>query len=97
MSRPDHNNRIAIVGGGPAGLVAATSLLEEGLQPVLFEQSSLSAGSSTVQRYCCNLFTVFRLPGDIRGLCDEPGSNCLDCQGGLVCYTLGTSWTCQGL
>jgi cation diffusion facilitator CzcD-associated flavoprotein CzcO len=44
MSRPDHNNRIAIVGGGPAGLVAATSLLEENLQPVLFAQSSAIGG-----------------------------------------------------
>jgi hypothetical protein len=24
-------------------------------------------------------------------------SNCLDCQGGLVFYALGTSCTCQGL
>jgi hypothetical protein len=27
----------------------------------------------------------------------EKQSNCLDCQGGLVCYALGPSCTCQGL
>ena len=26
----------------------------------------------------------------------EERSNCLDCQGSLVCYALGTSWTCHG-
>lgn len=38
------NQRVAIIGGGPAGLVAAKSLLEEGLQPTIFEQSSNIGG-----------------------------------------------------
>ncbi|WP_210520912.1 flavin-containing monooxygenase [Hymenobacter terricola] len=33
------NYKVAIIGGGPAGLAAAKSLLEEGLTPVLIEQS----------------------------------------------------------
>ncbi|UOQ52027.1 flavin-containing monooxygenase [Hymenobacter cellulosivorans] len=32
--------KVAIIGGGPAGIVAAKSLLEDGLTPVLFEQSN---------------------------------------------------------
>jgi dimethylaniline monooxygenase (N-oxide forming) len=33
-------SKVAIIGGGPAGLAAAKSLLEDGLTPVLLEQSS---------------------------------------------------------
>jgi cation diffusion facilitator CzcD-associated flavoprotein CzcO len=44
MSLAHKKPRIAIIGGGPAGLVAAKSLLEESLQPVLFEQSSALGG-----------------------------------------------------
>lgn len=38
------NMKVAIIGGGPAGLVAAKSLLEDGLVPVLFEQSNSLGG-----------------------------------------------------
>ena len=44
MSLAHKKPRIAIIGGGPAGLVAAKSLLEESLQPVVFEQSSALGG-----------------------------------------------------
>ena len=44
MSLAHKKPRIAILGGGPAGLVAAKTLLEESLQPVLFEQSSALGG-----------------------------------------------------
>ncbi|KUG07244.1 flavin-containing monooxygenase [Solirubrum puertoriconensis] len=37
-------NKVAIIGGGPAGIVAAKSLLEDGLTPVLIEQSSSIGG-----------------------------------------------------
>ena len=40
MQTTRHDRKVAIVGGGPAGLVAAKSLLEEGLQPIIFEQSA---------------------------------------------------------
>ena len=36
--------RVAVVGGGPAGLVAAKSLLEEGHKPVLFERTDRIGG-----------------------------------------------------
>ena len=36
--------KVAIIGGGPSGLAAAKSMLEEGLQPVVFEQSSNIGG-----------------------------------------------------
>lgn len=36
--------KVAIIGGGPAGIAAAKSLLEDGLTPVLFEQSSGMGG-----------------------------------------------------
>ncbi|QIL77641.1 flavin-containing monooxygenase [Hymenobacter sp. HDW8] len=39
-----NNLKVAIVGGGPAGIAAAKSLLEEGLTPVLIEQSSHIGG-----------------------------------------------------
>jgi cation diffusion facilitator CzcD-associated flavoprotein CzcO len=38
------SRKVAIIGGGPAGIVAAKSLLEDGLTPVLFEQSSALGG-----------------------------------------------------
>ena len=44
MSLAHKKPQIAIIGGGPAGLVAAKSLLEESLQPVVFEQSSALGG-----------------------------------------------------
>jgi cation diffusion facilitator CzcD-associated flavoprotein CzcO len=37
-------NKVAIIGGGPAGIVAAKSLLEDGLTPVIIEQSSAVGG-----------------------------------------------------
>ena len=37
-------NQVAIIGGGPAGIAAAKSLLEDGLTPVLFEQSGALGG-----------------------------------------------------
>lgn len=33
------NERVAVIGAGPAGLVAAKFLLDQGLQPIVFEQS----------------------------------------------------------
>src|SRR5882672_2141894 len=36
--------KVAIIGGGPSGLAAAKSMLEDGLQPVVFEQSSNIGG-----------------------------------------------------
>jgi dimethylaniline monooxygenase (N-oxide forming) len=44
MQTERNNQQVAIIGGGPAGLVAAKSLLEEGLQPTVFEQSSNIGG-----------------------------------------------------
>lgn len=44
MNVTQNTQRVAIIGGGPAGLVAAKSLLEEGLQPIVFEQSSNVGG-----------------------------------------------------
>jgi dimethylaniline monooxygenase (N-oxide forming) len=44
MQTTRNGRQVAIVGGGPAGLVAAKSLLEEGLQPTVFEQSSNVGG-----------------------------------------------------
>ena len=44
MRTNQNDKRVAIIGGGPAGLVAAKSLLEEGLQPTIFEQSSNIGG-----------------------------------------------------
>ena len=35
----DKRRRVAVVGAGPSGLVAAKSLQEEGLEPVVFEQA----------------------------------------------------------
>ena len=32
-------HRVAVIGAGPSGLVAAKSLQEEGLEPVVFEQA----------------------------------------------------------
>ncbi|QHJ06917.1 flavin-containing monooxygenase [Hymenobacter busanensis] len=37
-------NHVAIIGGGPAGIAAAKSLLEDGLTPVLIEQSNSIGG-----------------------------------------------------
>jgi dimethylaniline monooxygenase (N-oxide forming) len=40
MSEARHTRRrVAVVGAGPSGLVAAKSLQEEGLDPVVFEQA----------------------------------------------------------
>src|SRR5918992_228034 len=40
MSPESHQRRrVAVIGGGPSGLVAAKSLQEEGLEPVVFEQA----------------------------------------------------------
>ena len=44
MQTTRDGGRVAIVGGGPAGLVAAKSLLEEGLHPTVFERSSNLGG-----------------------------------------------------
>jgi dimethylaniline monooxygenase (N-oxide forming) len=44
MQTKRNNQQVAIIGGGPAGLVTAKSLLEEGLQPTVFEQSSNVGG-----------------------------------------------------
>jgi len=44
MHNTRNNRRVAIIGGGPAGLVAAKSLLEEDFQPTVFEQSSNIGG-----------------------------------------------------
>ena len=44
MQTTRDGRRVAIVGGGPAGLVAAKSLLEEGLHPTVFERSSNLGG-----------------------------------------------------
>ncbi|QIX60380.1 NAD(P)-binding domain-containing protein [Hymenobacter sp. BT18] len=38
------NGKVAIIGAGPSGLAAAKSALEEGLEPVLFEQSGHLGG-----------------------------------------------------
>lgn len=37
-------NQVAIIGGGPAGIAAAKSLLEDGLTPVIIEQSGALGG-----------------------------------------------------
>ncbi|OON67122.1 flavin-containing monooxygenase [Hymenobacter sp. CRA2] len=37
-------NQVAIIGGGPAGIAAAKSLLEDGLTPVIIEQSGSLGG-----------------------------------------------------
>ena len=44
MQQGESHRRVAVIGGGPAGLVAAKSLREEGLQPTVFEQSSNIGG-----------------------------------------------------
>ena len=44
MQTTRDGGRVAIVGGGPAGLVAAKSLLEEGLHPTVFQRSSNLGG-----------------------------------------------------
>ena len=41
--------RVAVVGAGPSGLVAATSLKEEGLEPVVFEQADARPATSLVE------------------------------------------------
>ncbi len=43
-SIPKNSRRVAIVGAGPGGLVAARYLLAHGFEPVLFEQSSQLGG-----------------------------------------------------
>ncbi|MDY7230398.1 flavin-containing monooxygenase [Hyalangium rubrum] len=42
--KPESNKRVAIVGAGPAGLVAARYLAAHGFEPVLFEQSADMGG-----------------------------------------------------
>jgi len=42
--RPKHPKRICIIGAGPAGLVAAKSLLEEGHLPTIFEKEEVLGG-----------------------------------------------------
>jgi cation diffusion facilitator CzcD-associated flavoprotein CzcO len=40
MPRTRHNiRRVAVIGAGPSGLVAAKSLKEDGVEPVVFEQA----------------------------------------------------------
>ncbi|MCC3158448.1 NAD(P)-binding domain-containing protein [Hymenobacter sp. 15J16-1T3B] len=41
-------NQVAIIGGGPAGIAAAKSLLEDGLTPVIIEQSGALGGQWNV-------------------------------------------------
>jgi glycine/D-amino acid oxidase-like deaminating enzyme len=41
--------RVAVVGAGLSGLVAAKSLKEEGLEPVLFEQADVRPATSLVE------------------------------------------------
>jgi len=41
---PKHSKRICIIGAGPAGLVAAKSLLEEGHLPTIFEKEEVLGG-----------------------------------------------------
>ena len=42
--QPEPQKRVAIVGGGPSGIVAARYLKQHGLQPVIFEQSDSIGG-----------------------------------------------------
>src|SRR5262245_30356646 len=39
-----HIHRVAVVGAGPSGLVAAKSLKEDGLEPIVFEQANGMGG-----------------------------------------------------
>lgn len=40
----DHDRRVAVIGGGPAGLVSARWLLSEGFEPIIFEAAPLPGG-----------------------------------------------------
>lgn len=44
MDSHSHSGKIAIIGGGPAGLVALKSVREDGLEAILFEQSDEIGG-----------------------------------------------------
>lgn len=48
MQTTRDGGRVAIVGGGPAGLVAANSLLEEGLHSPYLNEAQISADSGTL-------------------------------------------------
>ncbi len=42
--RPDTGRRVAVIGGGPAGLAAAYHLLEEGIRPVVIDDRAQPGG-----------------------------------------------------
>ncbi|HYZ71623.1 MAG TPA: NAD(P)-binding domain-containing protein [Chthoniobacterales bacterium] len=48
-NRPDFQRRVAIIGGGPGGLVAGRYLKHHGFEPVLFEQGDQIGGQWNVR------------------------------------------------
>ena len=48
-SRPDFQRRVAIIGSGPGGLVAARYLKHHGFEPVIFEQDDQMGGQWNVR------------------------------------------------
>lgn len=58
MRKPGGKKRICVVGAGPAGLVMAKSLLEEGLEPVVYEAAGTLGGVWTLAQQ--KSFGVYR-------------------------------------
>lgn len=52
--------RVAIIGSGPGGLVAARYLQSEGFNPVLFEQASLPGGQWSGEAICSGVWPSMR-------------------------------------